>query len=136
METKFPRFSELAKSEIITYPFYAIFLRNDNIIQIDIKDNFDCELADSKKMLDAIRQLSRGRKYPLLVIYSDFNSFTKEAKDFVAKSTETTADALVGDGFAFKMVGNIYLRMSKPIRPTKLFNDVESALKWLEQFNE
>ena len=136
METKFPKFSELAKSEIISYTKYAIFLRNDNIVQINIKDNFDCEIADSKIMLDAIKQLSRGKKYPLLVLYSDFNSFTKEAKDFVAKSNETSADALVGDGFAFKMVGNIYLRMNKPIRPTKLFNDVENALKWLEQFKE
>ncbi len=136
METKFPKFSELAKSEIISYTNYAIFLRNDNIVQINIKDNFDCEIADSKIMLDAIKQLSRGKKYPLLVLYSDFNSFTKEAKDFVAKSNETSADALVGDGFAFKMVGNIYLRMNKPIRPTKLFNDVENALKWLEQFKE
>ena len=135
METKLPLFAELAKSEIIQFEYYAIFLRNDNIVQIHMQNNFECELEDSQRILECIKQVSKEKKYPLLAIYSDFNSFSKEAKDFVSVSTATVADALVGNGVAFKIIGNFYLRINKPIRPTRLFNDVESALQWLKQFH-
>ena len=136
MKTTFPLFSELAISEIIEYEYYAVFLRKDNIVQVQMKDNFECELEDSKKIVESITKVSGDNKYPLLAIYSDFNAFSKEATDFVSKSTATLADALVGNGIAFRMVGNFYLNFNKPIRPTRLFNDMESALKWLEKFKK
>ena len=135
METKFPLFSELAKSEILEFEYYAVFLRKDNIVQIQIKDNFECELEDAKRILECIKQVSKKNKYPLLAIYSNFNSFSKEAKALVAKHTLTIADGLVGNGVAFKIVGNFYLNINKPVRPTRLFNDIESALLWLERFS-
>ncbi|MEI6488899.1 MAG: hypothetical protein WCP52_08050 [Bacteroidota bacterium] len=134
MNSEFLLFSNLAQSEILMFEYYTVFLRKDNIIQIQVKDNFECELEDSQNMLNCIQQLSDGRKYPLLVIYSDFNSFSDEAKALVAKHTLTSADALVGKGTAFKIVGNFYLRISTPVRPTRLFTDVESALIWLEKY--
>ncbi|OFY87986.1 MAG: hypothetical protein A3F72_08435 [Bacteroidetes bacterium RIFCSPLOWO2_12_FULL_35_15] len=132
MEQNFPSYTELAVSEILQFEFYAVFLRSDNIIQIQTKDNFDCELQDAKNILDCIQKVSKGNKFPLLAIYANFNTFSKEVNTYIATHTLTKADALVGFSFAFILVGNFYLKINKPIRPTKLFNDVESALIWLK----
>ena len=135
MESKFPLFSERAKSGIMLFEKYAVFLRDDDIIQIQMKDNFDGKLADSQKMLECIIQLSNNKKYPLLSIYGHNNSFTKEAKDFVANSSSTLADGLVGFNVIFNLLGNLYIKINQPNRPTRLFSNVENAVEWLKQFN-
>ena len=132
MKSEFPSYSELAVSEILQCEFYAVFLRNDNIVQIQTKDNFDCELNDAINILDSIKRVSNGNKYPLLAIYSNFNTYSKEVTAHIASHDLTKADALVGFNFAFILVANFYLRINKPNRPTKLFKDVDSAINWLK----
>lgn len=132
----FPLYSELSISEILVFENYAIFLRSDNIIQVQIKDDFDCDVEDSQNILNCIKKLSQGKKYPLLAIYSDFNSFSKEANALVAKHKLTLADALVtNNNFGLKLMAKFYLKINKPIRPTRIFNDVDTAIAWLNTFN-
>jgi len=123
-----------AQSEIIDCEYYTVNMRTDDIIQMQIKDGFYCELEDAKKLLNYVLQLSGVKIYPLLVIYPEIKSYTKEASDFIAKHTHTLADGLIGTSSTFFMLGNFYLVFNKPMRPTKLFRDVEPALKWLKQF--
>jgi hypothetical protein len=110
---------------------YSIFKLNGNIIQIVFKAGFYCELNDAVELIEKIKELSDGEKLCLLVIYADDNLFSKETRAFIAKHKYTKADALVGSSLAIKIAGNFYLKMNKPVRPTKLFNDVESAVEWL-----
>lgn len=131
----FPSFAEFAVSEILDFENYAVFMRRDRIIQVQIAVNFSCEVHDSQNILNCIEQLSKGKKYPLLVIYADFNSFSKESSALVAKHKLTKADALViNNNFALKLMGKFYLKVNKPIRPTRIFDDVDSALVWLKTF--
>ncbi|MBL0048066.1 MAG: hypothetical protein IPP32_08240 [Bacteroidetes bacterium] len=132
----FPLYSELSISEILAFDNYAVFLRSDNIIQVQIKDDFDCDVKDAQNILNCIKKLSNGKKYPLLAIYSDFNSFSKEANALVAKHKLTLADALVtNNNFGLKLMAKFYLKINKPVRPTRIFNEVETALVWLKTFN-
>lgn len=131
----FPNDADLAVSDILYFDNYAVFMRRDRIIQVHIKDDFACEVEDSQNILNCIEKLSKGKKYPLLVIYSDFNTFSKEATALVAKHKLTKADALViNNNFALKLLGKFFLRVNKPIRPTRIFDDVDSALGWLKTF--
>lgn len=43
----------------------------------------------------------------------------------------TTADALVISSLAHKLLANFYLKYNKPVKPTRIFNQQEKALKWL-----
>ncbi len=132
----FPLYSELTISEILAFDNYAVFLRSDNIIQVQIRDDFDCDVKDAQNILNCIKKLSNGKKYPLLAIYSDFNSFSKEANALVAKHKLTLADALVtNNNFGLKLMAKFYLKINKPVRPTRIFNEVETALVWLKTFN-
>lgn len=132
----FPLHSELAVSEIFYFEGYALFLRNDSIIQIHIKEGFHGELQDAINVGDCIKKIGNDKKYPLLVIYSDFNTFSRENKEYSAKFQLVKAHALVNSGLAFKLMGNFYLKINKPKVPTKIFNDVESAVQWLQKFNK
>lgn len=137
-ENLYPLYVEMAVSEILSFEKYSVFLRRDNIVQIQTKDNFDCELNDARNILKCIEKVSNGNKYPLLVIYANFNTFSKEVKAYIASHKLTTADALVtpANNLALKIVGNIYLRINKPVRPTKIFSNVEDALVWLKTCNQ
>ena len=126
--------SDLALSDIIQTSGYHIFLRKDNILQLQMHNSFYVELDDAINILECIIKLSNGSKYPLLVIYADDNLFSNETRAHIAKHTLTKADALVGTSLALRIVGNFYLNINKPIRPTRMFDDELSAIKWLNTF--
>lgn len=129
------QFQEIAQSEIISFEGYFIFLRNDNIIQLQFKAGFSGELEDAINIVNTIKKLGNGIRYPLLVIYSDDNLFSKENREYVASneiSNYVKADALVMKSLALKIIGNFYLKFNKPARPTRMFVDAETAVQWLK----
>lgn len=127
----------MAASEIFLFEKFGVFLRKDNIIQIQTKDGFDCELKDAQNILESIKAVSGDRKYPLMSIYGNFNTYSKEVKTLSASHELTLADGLVyADNWALRMIGNLYITMYCPIRPTKIFSDEKSALIWLQSFNK
>lgn len=49
-------------------------------------------------------------------------------------SRYTIADAIVVNGISQRIMANLYLRFNKPVRPTKVFADQETAAFWLMSF--
>lgn len=130
------QFQEIAQSEIISFEGYYIFLRNDNIIQLQFKTGFSAELEDGINIVNTIKKLGNGIRYPLLVIYADDNLFSKENREYVASneiSNYVKGDALVVKSLALKIIGNFYLKFNKPSRPTRMFFDAETAVQWLKE---
>lgn len=91
-------------------------------------------MSDAINILGNISKLRNRNKYPLLVVYADDNSFSNETRFHISKHTLSKADALVSKSLALRIIGNFYIKINKPIRPTRLFNDVESAIIWLNTF--
>lgn len=135
MLNKFPMFIELAKSAVFGNESCYMFLRNDNILQIHMNEFITCGLIEAEFLLETLTKLSDGKKLPLLAIYSNFNTFSKEAIELVASHQITCADALVTqDDMLMRILATHYIERNKPIRPTQIFNDVEDALKWLQNY--
>ena len=128
---------ETAVSEVYTFPGYAIFMRQDQILQLQFEDGFHGDVDDARNMIAVFRKLNKGVRHKLIVIYRDSNMFSREARDYIAQkeiSDEVLlADALVIKGLALKILGNAYLRINKPARPTALFTSKEEALGWLKK---
>lgn len=108
----------------------------DGIILANWKHSFvDLPLAQEavKCRLDCTYNIS----YPLLSNITSVKSSTKEARDFLAseKGCEgiIAAAILIGSPIG-SMIGNFFMRVSKPLRPTKIFTDEAEAKKWLAQF--
>ncbi len=126
-----------AVSEVYTFKGYSIFMRRNTIIQLKFEQGFHSDIEDAKNMVRTITKVKGDGKCLLLVIYAEDNTFTKENREYIASdevSAIIKADGLVIKGLALRIIGNGYLKINKPKRPTRLFNTKDDAVAWLKQF--
>lgn len=125
-----------AISNIHYFEGYCIFMRTDHIIELRFDKGFNGDANDAKNMVSVFKQIKGPEKALLLVVYDEDNTFSKDAREYIASdevSKVLKADALVIKGLALKIIGNGYLKINKPKRPTRLFNSVPEALDWLNK---
>ena len=137
MEQVFEKDLATPISEVYDFDGYTIFLSKDNIMQLKFKPKFHGEEKDARNMIDVFRKIMKGEKCLALVIYQEDNMFTKEAREYIATDEVgevVKADALIITGLPMKLIGNFYLQINKPKRPTRMFTKPEDGLKWLQQF--
>lgn len=80
------------------------------------------------------QNISNGKGYCNYVEPGEFNSFSKDVKAAIntkEHSDRRIAVAVLHNSFAIKIVADIYLKLNKPINPTKLFRNRKEAVKWL-----
>ncbi len=121
-------------SDIHRFPGYFMFRRSDGIIELQFEQGFNSDMEDAKHMVNTMVKIKGPGKCLLLVIYADDNTFTKENREYIASDEVNAvikADGLVMKGLALKIIGNGYLRINKPKRPTRLFNTKDEAVAWL-----
>lgn len=137
MISKKHQFTDIAISEIHQFNGYDIFLRKDNIIQLQIYEGFNGDLSEGKNMINVFSTLKTKAKCLVLVVAANDAVFNKENRDYVSSdevSEIIAAEAVVINGLAAKIMLNGYLRINKPNRPSKFFNSETDAVNWLKQF--
>ena len=122
-------------TEVKETPYIRMFIE-DGILHIYYKkiDNMDLEIA--QQCVHARKDFTKNQVYPCLVDVIQMKSSTKEARDYFAKEGNEgiSANALIVNSSAFKMMANFYIMVNRPQNPTRLFTDKASALEWLEQY--
>ena len=105
-----------------------------DVVHAHFKDNVLGSLDDVHEMFDTIGKERKGRKGLLVVTIGPGSSLTNEARA-LASGPEgdrvLAADAIVLRDFGHQMSANAFVRHNRPLRPTKLVPDMQSALKWL-----
>lgn len=102
--------------------------------------SFKCKLVDldlAEKITADRVELQNGISYPILSNIKFVKNSTKEARDFLAseKGCEgVIAAAILIDSPIGNMIGNFFIFISKPLRPTKIFTKEAEAKKWLTQY--
>ena len=113
-----------------------VVLRDDGIIQYSVKP-LTLKIEDAKEIVEAIGALGKQKQYPVLMSTVHDSSVNSEAR-FYAASKEaniyTIALAVVVQNIAQTIIGNTYIKINKPIKPTKLFTKDEDAIIWLKTF--
>lgn len=79
----------------------------------------------------------KGKTYPLLGDIRYIKDVSKEARAYLA--TGDSAKGLSAGGLIIKtqiekFLGNLWMKIDKPIKPIKLFTDEASALQWLQHY--
>lgn len=116
---------------------FTVSMREDGIVQVTIHEGQEVTLAEVIEGTNYIMSIVKEQKFPVLFLAEEFSIPSKEAREYLAKKEAlpySKADAYVVCSFTQKLVGNFYLRVNKPARPTKLFNDKGEALEWLKMF--
>lgn len=95
------------------------------------------DLAIAKKMVAARLSISNGIIRPVFVDIRNIVSLDSATRKYFAGGEAVeliSAGALYLDNCLARMAGNIFLKIDKPVVPTRLFTNKEKALQWLEVF--
>ena len=122
--------------KVLQYTGYKLVKHTLNIVELIFDDGFEGELEHAIEIVHNIGKL-RSNEQPvyLLVIYAPDNIFSKEARNYVASSKDSLlvvkAEALIINNLALKIMGNFYLKINRPPRPAKIFNNRLEGIDWL-----
>jgi len=123
------------ESTEITHPKFRMWLRPDGIVQLVWGPGVAMGLEDAIAAIDAMTELTGGRRSPLLVDRHDAGPQDRPARvEFVRRGDLVSAVALIVATSLSRMMGKFFLNVSKPMAPTRLFDDEAAALAWLQEF--
>jgi hypothetical protein len=97
-------------------------------------------IENAKENMAVCRQLTSGKKTPVLLDFSNLTSMTREARAYYASeesSSIVSAVAIVTTSVISKLIGNFFIGLNKAAEaPVKIFTNVNEAKGWLRQFIE
>jgi len=123
--------------ESIDLGFAEINLREDGILHIHLGLEYEINIVQTKEIFECSKKMMNGTPYPHLFTVTKFVLPSNETRDFMVsleRMQVTLADAFVIHTFPQKLIGNFYLKMNTPKKPTKMFSSDSEALKWLYKF--
>lgn len=119
-------------------------LENTKYMTMEIKKGIlMVEYFDIHITLEVAKEIVANRlKYqkcetiPALAHGKGILSANKEARDYFATEGNEgmSALAIIMESAFGCVIGNFYLKVSRPNIPTKLFSNQEQAMKWLQQY--
>ena len=116
-------------------PKFRMWMRPDGIVQLVWATGAVMTLEAAQAAIQSLTELTDGRRAPLLVDAHDAGPQLRPARtEFVRRGDAVSAVALLVATPLSRIMGNFYLTVSKPISPTRLFEDETEALNWLRKF--
>lgn len=91
-------------------------------------------LAHAREHFAIMRELTGGRRVPVLVDASEVGSQDREARAMYAGPEAfafTSACAIVVGSPVSRIIGSFFLGFNKPLYPTRLFGQRHEAERWL-----
>lgn len=116
----------------VATPIGIMWLEDDVLVhEIDSSDVITGDQAQS--VVDAVNGLTGGRPVVAVVDIRAVGYALPEARNAFAGSPEDSgevATALVVSNHASRAMAQIFLTMSRPARPIKVFTNFDSAMEW------
>jgi hypothetical protein len=117
--------NKIAKMQLEDGVFHIVFER-------DINMTLEC----AKDVLRLRLEITEFIDYPLYVDIRGILSIDRNARKYLS-SQEGTKNALAAaihvTNPISKFLGNLFIKVDKPDKPTKLFTDKTNALEWLKK---
>jgi hypothetical protein len=123
--------------EIIETEKYVLTIDAENrYLEYLIKEDVTYDVADAKETKSKVVSRYPGMKFYVLAEGIGFFSLTKDARAYCA--TKEHLDNVVCQAFFTKNVSlllicEVYVKINKPVVPTKFFSNREKAVAWLKE---
>jgi hypothetical protein len=117
----------------------VLSLREDGIMQMDMRAVDEFTLEDARECAEAIRQIAKDKKIALLATINHYVSMDKDVREFWASELLESCvkcEAFVIENVSMKMIAKFYILFNKPKRPTQLFTSEKSAIAWLKELKD
>ncbi|EKD52435.1 MAG: hypothetical protein ACD_62C00022G0002 [uncultured bacterium] len=101
----------------------------------EIKENAMLTLEHAQEVISAYIKSSKGDSVPTLVDYSKLKSMGKDAREFFAGRQcqgVVKAMAIVVGSPVSEITASLFVNLSKPKFPTKIFTNKQEAQVWLK----
>lgn len=125
------------EQHITDIPEADIHIRRDGIIVVHYKEGTEVTVELQNRMYDLFGEICKDGPRPFVFAAMDQCSVTADAKDNAIQKEDVfpgTATAVVADSLPYKILANFYLKVKRPKKPFKVFNDFDSAIGWLKEF--
>lgn len=117
----------------------AKLIYDDDILYVIIKENVDLGISEMDELLEFSAKFTNYEKrYTIVDTRSNYNS-SQEVSNHYANSDYNKyryADAFIVNSLAMRLLVNFYIRFHKPKVPTRLFNDEQSAINWINSLKK
>ncbi len=126
------------KTSIINIGHTELFLRSDNIIQVNATDHL-YSVEDIKAIHAAVNTIAGTKKALLLLVASNFTSIDPDARHYLSTpeaGAYSIAEAYVIKSLAQRILLNFLITVQGTPVPAKFFTEQETAVKWLKTFNK
>ena len=117
-------------------PFVHISI-TDKILVGTYKKNLRINLEIAKEIVHARLSFTAGKKMPSMIISQGVVSIDKPAREYLVSDEAIeglAASAIIINSTFSSFLGNFFLTVYKTKMPVKIFADIASAEKWLQQF--
>jgi hypothetical protein len=122
-------------SGLITRQKFRMWLRPDGIVQLVWAPRTTVLFEDATAALEAMAQLTGGRRSPLLVDMHDTGPLDRPTRaELTRRSDLQSAVGLIVGTPLTRMMANFFMSVNKPSFPTRLFDNEASAVAWLKGF--
>lgn len=114
------------KKLIVTY-------YHPGILHVYIKPDAVLELSDLGPVTEYVSSIG-PKKFRNLFEFAAYSTTDDSVRKWASDpegNTRTIADAIVLKGMDQKLIADFYLKFNTPIKPTKLFNNLNDAVDWL-----
>jgi hypothetical protein len=126
----------LILSNKITFDNFEVEINDLGFYVVSVNETEEFSVEDLTKLVNAQDELG-GEKLPVLVLCAEHASTNSELLTTISKNKNnpySKADAFVIKSMAQKILANFYIKINKPERPTKFFNNKDEAINWLKPF--
>ncbi|NOG57114.1 MAG: hypothetical protein HND54_05205 [Bacteroidetes bacterium] len=121
----------------IKLDLYEISLNANGILYVYTFNKREETVEDCKQAIESFGNILNGKKAPMLFRHAEFSQPSHAVRKFWAKKDSnpySIAESFIIDRLSQKLIGNFYLKINKPCRPTKLFTNEKDAVIWLSSF--
>lgn len=108
-------------------------LYENKIYHVIVKKNEKVTMEFVQKGYDFLDEHGGGPFYNIYEFHS-FSDVDPEVREWAASPTNnsyTRIDAIVISNFPQKILADFYVRINKPVKPTRIFNSLEKAFDWV-----
>ena len=123
-------------SKKITFRNFEVEINDFGFYKVTVNESEEFTVDDLKKLVNTQSELG-GEKLPVLVLCAEHASTNSELLTTISKNKNnpySKADAFVIKSMAQRILANFYIKINKPERPTKFFNDKDEAVNWIKQY--
>jgi hypothetical protein len=123
--------------DVIETDKFTLLIHENSLMEILLKENIIIDEQFVVDMKERVEKLKPGKKFYVLSSGIGFFQVTNKARRICSTAEYNTyihAVAFYTTNFTLKIVGELYNKLNKPVIPTRIFQDRNSAEEWLFSF--